>query len=434
VGAALGSLGLTLVLVIARPAIGRFGRMNPVIGAIPGVLLMLATRVLTPSDVLRGATILWKPLVTIASIMATTSMAHRLGIFDRVTRSIEIRTRGPVTRAFTAVYVICATTAALFNNDAAVLLLTPIVLPVIRRLYPKRSKYLVVPFAFAVFMSAGVAPLCTSNPMNLVVAEHAGIGFNAYALRMAPVAFAGSVCTYVVLRVLFKKELEDAVPARGPELGSLADMGSTSRGVLVIVAAMFASYPILSYFDAPVWIAALAGATLTCIAGVREQHVTAAHVVHGVAWDILAFLFLIFVTALGLENIGVTVAMSRVYGVASVRGADGIGLVGVVSALGSAIVNNHPMAALNALALRSLDSGHSSLDTQWRTLAALVGGDLGPRLLPMGSLAGLLWLEMGRRLGVEIRTSDFVRTGFLVTIPALSVSLAVLWLETLILP
>src|SRR5689334_20352772 len=126
---------LTLALVVTRPKVGRFGRLNPVAGAIPGVLVMLMTGVLSPKDVVRGAGLLWRPLVAIASIMATTSVAHRLGIFDRVTRSIEIRTRGNVARAFTAVYVICAVISALFNNDAGVLLLTPIVIPVIRRLY-----------------------------------------------------------------------------------------------------------------------------------------------------------------------------------------------------------------------------------------------------------------------------------------------------------
>ncbi|MCW5832262.1 MAG: hypothetical protein KIS78_07425 [Labilithrix sp.] len=426
--AALGSLCLTVTLVVTRPAVGRFGRLNPVAGAVPGVVVMLIAGVLAPKDLVRAASILWRPLVTIASVMAMTSIAHRLGIFDRVARGIELQARGPVPRAFTAVYAIGAVTAALFNNDAAVLLLTPIVVPLIQRLYPRR-RALATPFAFAVFMSAGVAPLCTSNPMNLVVAETAGIRFNAYAVRMVPVALVGSLCTYVMLRVVFRKLLEDDVPARGREQGPLAAMGTGARSVLVVVGAMFASYPILSYFDAPVWIAALTGAVLVCGIGLREARITSAHVVQGVAWDILAFLFLIFVTALGLENIGVTATMGDLYAAAPAEGPGGIALVGGVSSLGSAVLNNHPMAALNALAMRSIEG-----DNRWLTLAALVGGDLGPRLLPMGSLAGLLWIEMTRRLNVEIKTWDFVRTGFFVTMPALAVSLAVLWLETFLLP
>jgi arsenical pump membrane protein len=426
--AAFGSLGITLVLVVLRPRVGRFGRLNPVLGALPGVTIMMAAGVLSPRDLGRALVLLWRPFVTLASIMATTSVAHRLGIFDRITRTIEIRTRGPVPRAFTTVYVISALTAALFNNDAAILLLTPIVIPLIGRLYPLRP-YLVEPFAFAVFMAAGVAPLCTSNPMNLVVAEHAGIGFNAYALRMLPVALVGAIATYVMMRVVFRHELEDSIPAGGPEQGSLADMGPSSLGVLVIVLAMFVAYPVLSYFEAPVWLAALACAVMTTTVGLREHTVTLPHVARGVAWDIIAFLFFIFVTALGLENIGVTRYMARVYGAAGSGPADALGVIGGMSALGSAVLNNHPMAALNALAIASLDG-----DNRFRTLAALVGGDLGPRFLPIGSLAGLLWLEMTRRLGLEIRAARFVRTGLVVTVPTLAASLGALWLEAWLFP
>ena len=65
--AAFGSLLLTLTLVITRPPVGRFGRLNPVFGAIPGVVLMLVTGVLAPKDIYRGALLLWRPLITISS-------------------------------------------------------------------------------------------------------------------------------------------------------------------------------------------------------------------------------------------------------------------------------------------------------------------------------------------------------------------------------
>jgi arsenical pump membrane protein len=61
-------------------------------------------------------------------------------------------------------------------------------------------------------------------------------------------------------------------------------------------------------------------------------------------------------------------------------------------------------------------------------LAALVGGDIGPRLLPIGSLAGLLWIDLLRRHRVNIGIGRFVRLGTIVLIPTLSLSLALLQL------
>jgi arsenical pump membrane protein len=416
---------MTIGLVLSRPRLGR-ARLNPALGVLPGLALLFATGVLHAADLLRALQVLWRPLVTLASIMATTHVSHRLGIFDRVTRTIEIRTRGPVPHVFTTVFVIGAAVAAVFNNDAAILLLTPIIVPVIGRMYPRRQ-YLRVPFAFAVFTSAGVAPFCTSNPMNLVVAEHAGIGFNAYALRMLPVSLAGALASYAGMRMAFRKELADDVPGRGQEQGSLAPMEATPTRVLWVVVGMLLSYPVLSYLDAPVWIAALGGAVIVCLVGMRDPALTPETIVRGVAWDVLAFLFCIFLTALGLQNVGVTRAMETLYATAQGRSLQEIALVGTVSSIGSALINNHPMAMLNALAVSALPG-----DATWRTLAALVGGDLGPRLLPMGSLAGLLWIDTSRRLGVEIGARQFVKVGVTVAVPSLAASLLVLCAERLL--
>ncbi len=98
----------------------------------------------------------------------------------------------------------------------------------------------------------------------------------------------------------------------------------------------------------------------------------------------------------------------------------GAGTVGVTSAVGSALLNIHPMSYLNMLALESSGGGDAGV------FAALIGGDLGPRLLPMGSLAGLLWLEMLRRQGVRISLRQFAFNGALVTVPTIAASLAIL--------
>ena len=98
-------------------------------------------------------------------------------------------------------------------------------------------------------------------------------------------------------------------------------------------------------------------------------------------------------------------------------------MIGVTAAVGSALVDNHPMALLNMMAIG--DRGESR-----SLLAALVGGDIGPRLLPIGSLAGLLWINLLRRADVPISLGKFVRVGTIALVPALAVSLLLLqWLS-----
>ena len=94
----------------------------------------------------------------------------------------------------------------------------------------------------------------------------------------------------------------------------------------------------------------------------------------------------------------------------------------ITEAVHSAVLNNHPMSVLNAFALEGLADPTSG------AFAALVGGNLGPRLLPVGSLAALLWYDLLRKHGVQVPVTTFIRAGVLLTAPPLAVSLLVLWL------
>ena len=273
-----------------------------------------------------------------------------------------------------------------------------------------------VPFAFAVFMAAGVAPLVTANPMNLIVADYAGLNFNSYALRMLPISIAGWLVTGFILRRLFAAELAAAVGgrARRPEVPGRWS-GAEWQG-LALVLLVLGAYPIVSYAGGSVWTVAGGGALAAlALCAVHGRGSPREILTHGVAWEILLFLFGIFVLAIGLRNVGLTGQLTDLYR------HTGDWVIGGVSASGSALMNNHSMALTNLLALKQYHGVR-----QHQFLAALIGGDLGPRLLPMGSLAGLLWFASLRRLGVEVSLRKFMTTGALVTLPALGLSLGLL--------
>jgi arsenical pump membrane protein len=180
-------------------------------------------------------------------------------------------------------------------------------------------------------------------------------------------------------------------------------------------------YPVLSYAGGPVWAVAAASATVGVWLSWHHNIASPRRLAASLSWQIMIFLFCVFVIVLGLRNVGLVDRITELYS-SAIGPAAKVAVIGISSAIGSAVMNNHPMAILNALAIGGLPEGKQPL-----ILAALIGGDLGPRLLPMGSLAGLLWLDSLRRQGVYISASRFILVGLPVTIPSLGLSLLMLF-------
>ncbi|MBM4281184.1 MAG: hypothetical protein FJ137_10665 [Deltaproteobacteria bacterium] len=413
------ALVVTGLLVLVGVVAWRPHGWGPALGALSAVVLAGVGGVVHPADVGAALAAQWRAYLTLAAVMTMASSAEQLGLLTRLASSIEPRTRGPVRHAFRVTFVLAMVVAAVFSNDAAVLLLTPTVLTLLRTVYPRRHPKFLVPFAFAIFAAAGVAPLVVSNPMNLIVADHLGIGFNRYALVMVPVALAGAGVTYAVLAWWFRDVLADEAPALGAWPHALAPLSPQARVVLGAAGGTLLLYPALSAFDLPLWPVAVAGGGVCALATLHAGTAPRA-VARGVAWPVFPFLTGVFVVAVALERSGVVAALHDVYAAS----AHPLVTVGLSSALGSAVLNNHPMSVLNTFALAGLPGGDAP------AFAALVGGDLGPRLLPLGSLAALLWYDVLRKHDVDVGVTLFVRLGVATTLPVLAVSLAVLALVT----
>ncbi|MEY2423664.1 MAG: arsenical pump rane protein [Acidimicrobiaceae bacterium] len=357
---------------------------------------------------------LWRPVVTIAAIMVLTAAAGRLGVIERIALSMIPWTRGAPQRVLLVVYALGLGTSAVLNNDSAVLLAVPIVVSFARRMYPD-SNEAAAWFALVVFMAAGVAPMMVSNPMNLIVAQSAGMSFNSYAERMLPVAVAGWIAAFLVLHFLGRRLRGDlpvvALPVEPPPRWTAAQLS-----VLALIATILVAYPIASYLGLAVWIVAVVGAAIAGLLCVGHDAASYREIVKtDIAWEVLLFLAGVFVIAIGLRNAGVVDGLQNLYR------SGNVAVIGATSALGSAVINNHPMGLLNLNAIQPSPTGdHQPI------LAALIGGDLGPRLLPSGSLAGLLFYATLRRLDVGLPVRRFCSVGALVTVPALAVSLLVL--------
>lgn len=415
---ACGTLGLTIGLATLRPMVREL-RFSPGRAAIVGVIALLATNLLRPHDLALAARFQWRPLLTLACIMVMTGVVQEVGVFERFAAMIERRARSrSVIHTFRVVFAVSAVTPSLLNNDAAILILTPLVVALTRRLYPGNSA-VTMAFAFAVFLAPGVAPFIVSNPMNMIVAEFSGLDFNSYAAMMLPISIAGALLTYAILRRVYRHVLSAEKP-RCDRAVTTVHRHPAERPALALLAIVFLAYPIGAALGGEIWFVAVAGAGASLVLARVYRIAPLRKVTDYVSIDILAFLWGIFLVVQGLRNVGAVAWLASIYGAVPTGSGAQLATIGVTSAAGSAMIDNHPMSLLNMMAI---GSGHDAK----LLLAALVGGDIGPRLLPIGSLAGLLWIDLLRRSGIEIGVGRFLRLGTIVLVPTLAVSLLMLW-------
>ncbi|MGH2469385.1 MAG: ArsB/NhaD family transporter, partial [Chloroflexota bacterium] len=168
---------------------------------------------------------------------------------------------------------------------------------------------------------------------------------------------------------------------------------------------------------------ALAGGGLLLLGSAYFGALDLLRVVRGISWSIFPFIAGMFVVIQGVSNSG----LSALLGAALLGLAHTSRLAGILGAafsvgLVSNAVNNLPAAVLMISAL------HSGPSSSVLLFGGLLGADAGPCLSITGSLAGILWLIILRRRGLDLSGWQYLKYGAFVTPPLLLAGSLVLWL------
>lgn len=412
---------LTLVLVIWQPRGLSIGWSASI-----GATLALVTGVIHIDDIPVVWNIVWNATAAFIAVIVISLLLDESGFFEWAALHVARWGNGRGRLLFSWIVLLGATVAALFANDGAALILTPIVIAMLLALGFSKETTLAFVMAAGFIADTASLPLIVSNLVNIVSADFFGLGFTRYASVMIPVDLAAIAATLVMLHLFFRKDIPatyDVSLLKAPA-SAIKDPATFRTGWIVLVL-LLVGFFVLEPLGIPVSAIAAAGAAVLFVVAKRGHAIDTGKVLRGAPWQIVIFSLGMYLVVYGLRNAGLTDTLSAVLSQMADRGLWTATLgTGFLTAFLSSVMNNMPTVLIGALSIDG--SAATGIVKEAMIYANVIGCDLGPKITPIGSLATLLWLHVLAQKNMTIAWGYYFRTGIMMTLPVLFVTLAAL--------
>jgi arsenical pump membrane protein len=412
--ATLAVFAAMLVLMMLRPR-----RWSEAWWTMLAAIAMLALGLVTPHQAVAAVLSGKNTLLFLLSLLALSLLIGKSGFFDWAAIRCARIAGGDGRALYRNAFVAGAIVTAILSLDTTAVMLTPVMLALAKRLKVPAAPYVLL-CAFVANVGSLLLPI--SNLTNLLFADAFHQTFAAFAARMIVPQIVALGTTYGILRWRFRRDLPSAFSSESlPEAASVVPNRAYFFVCMAVLAAVLAGYFLAPLVGLEPYVFAFAACAVLLLAGMATGRVHV-RMVRELAWDLFPFVIGLFVAVQGLENLGMVGIAAGGLAKMSPGSPQMLLATAGATAFASNMVNNLPAA----LIARSVLAGaHAQTGT---VLAALIGTNAGPMIMPFGSLATMLVFALARRDGQEVRTGQLALLGLwavpvIVVLSTLSLSL-----------
>ncbi|MGE6204781.1 arsenic transporter [Guptibacillus hwajinpoensis] len=417
---------ITMMVIFWRP-----GGINEAWPASIGAIIILVTGAVSQGDI---ADILSKISGASITIMATIVMAvilESFGFFHWAAARLAVLSKGSGYRLYWYIQLLCFLMTLLFNNDGSILITTPILILLLKNLRLKPHQMIPYLLSGALIATASSAPIGVSNIVNLIALEIVHMTLYMHTAMMFVPATLGLIFMSSFMFFVLKKKLPKELPGSAydieemffskhfhPLKGKISVETKKKRTQFMIKLLLFVFIMrcllfVASYFAIPIAFVAVLGSAVLLVWRWYALGTNPIDIIKKTPWHILIFAFSMYVIIYGLHNAGLTALLVDMLNPIVNQGLLAASFImgGLVSIL-SNLFNNHPALMVGTIALTEMGLDPITLKTIY--LANIIGSDMGSLLLPIGTLASLIWMHILRQYHIKVTWKDYMSVSFIV--------------------
>lgn len=373
--------------------------------AFVGCVMMILCGCISPQNAIKS--IDFNTLALLLGMMLIISNLKLDGFFTLLSKKTISLAKSPFMLLIITIFI-TGFASAFLVNDAVVLLFTPVIIEICKKL-----SFNPIPFLLGeIFASnAGSLMTITGNPQNMIIGIASNISYSTFMLYLLPIALISMLIIAFVIKLFYKDMFKNKQQITSTDIQTVSIKQMRASLIiffLVIIAFFFGKILGLS-----IPMIALVGGVLTLVFSKHKSEV----IFQGVDWSLLLFFASLFILVASIKD---SALLSPIFNLQLTENTLSILIIFVVSALLSQLLSNVPYTILVLPLLKTASS-----QILWLSLAA--SSTLAGNFTIFGAMANLIVLEQSQKAGVTITNKQFYPPALIISFSTMLIAFLIMF-------